>query len=353
MPSPHFRPPMFDAARPELVRPVAVDPKGKRGPTRGQARGPGWRPTSHGFFVPSEVDGSVPEQRIVEAGHYLTGSGAITGWAALRWQGALWFSGREDDGVTLRPVRLAVFHHALREQPGIAVTSEFVTPRDRCTVDGLRVTVPVCAVAYEMRYAKDLRTAVRVLDMAAAADLVSIDEMAEYAELLYHFIGVPRLREALPYADENSWSPQEVDMRLVWVIDAGLPPPLTNRPVFDRQGRHLGTPDLLDPVAGVVGEYEGKLHLAGRRRTHDLRREERYRGVGLEYFTIVAGDRGDRDLMVDRMLSTRARAHFLPPGRRAWTLEAPPWWVPTHAVELRRALTPSQKERFLGYRRTG
>ena len=39
------------------------------------------------------------------------------------------------------------------------------------------------------------------------------------------------------------------------------PRPLCNVPVFDRFGQHIGTPDLLDPVAGVVGEYDGALHL--------------------------------------------------------------------------------------------
>ncbi len=55
-------------------------------------------------------------------------------------------------------------------------------------------------------------------------------------------------------------------MRMIWVVDAGLPRPLCNMPIFDRHGRHIGTPDLLDPVAGVVGEYDGALHLAGEQR---------------------------------------------------------------------------------------
>ena len=37
----------------------------------------------------------------------------------------------------------------------------------------------------------------------------------------------------------------------------GSPPALSNRPVFDDQGRHVGTPDLLDAEAGSVVEYDG------------------------------------------------------------------------------------------------
>ena len=38
-------------------------------------------------------------------------------------------------------------------------------------------------------------------------------------------------------------------MVLVWVLDAGLDPPLCNREVFDLDGRLIGVPDLLDVEA--------------------------------------------------------------------------------------------------------
>ena len=347
-----MRPPAFDPARPDLVRPVRVDPSGIAGPTRAQARGRRWRRTGQGFYVPVDVDGSLPEQRIVEAGHGLDGFASVTGWAALRWMGAEWFDGRCQGGRVELPVGVAILHGALRSQPGVSMTSEFIPARDRIIVDGLPVTVPVCATSFEMRYAEDVRAAVRALGMAAAADLVSVDEMREYAELLYHWTGIPLQREATDLADENWWSPAEVDLHLTWRIDAALPPALANRPVFDVNGRHVGTPDLLDVEAGVVGEYDGRMHLLGRRRARDLEREDAYRAVGLEYFTVVASDRGDTARIVARMLATRARAARLPATNRRWTIEQPPWWVPTHTVELRRGLSPSQKSRYLGYRRT-
>lgn len=349
---PHMQPPAFDAVRPGLWRPLRVDQNGEAGPTRAQARGPGWRKTSHAYYLPSWVDRTNVEQRIVEAGHDLPWMASVQGWASLRWQEALWFDGRAHGGRTELPVPIAVLHGSIREQSGIAVTSEFIPPRDRIVVDGLPVTVPVCALAFEMRYAATPRDAARAFALAAAADLVSTAEMHEYMELLYHWTGIPQLREAMTLAEENAWSPREFDMTAVWQVDAGLSRPLLNMPVFDRNGRHLGTPDLLDPVAGVAGDYDGALHLAGKRRASDLRREDAFRGVGLEYFTIVAQDFGDIPRMVARMHAARSRALCLPPALRSWTVQPPPWWVPTHTVELRRALTPAQRERFLGYRRT-
>ena len=350
--TPHMQPSPFDPARPELVRPVRMDRAGKAGPTRAQARGPRWRWTSHGFYVPSWVDRSVVEQRIVEAGHHLNGMASVTGWAALAWAGALWFDGRADDRHTELPVPVAVLHGKVRSQPGIAVTSEFIPPRDRMVLDGLPITTPVCALAYEMRYAPTPRAAARAFALAAAADLVSFDEMNRYKELLYHWTGVPRLREGLLLAEENAWSPREFDISAIWQLDARFPPPLLNRPVFDRNGRHIGTPDLIDVTAGVVGEYDGVVHLPRSRRAKDLRRADRFSAVGLEGFTIVGEDFADQSVIVGRMRAARAKALFLPPDQRAWTIDPPAWWVPTHTVELRRALTHAQRERFLGYRRT-
>jgi hypothetical protein len=149
------------------------------------------------------------------------------------------------------------------------------------------------------------------------------------------------------FADENTWSPQEVTMRLIWQRDAGLPRPLMNTPVFDLSGRHIGTPDLLDVEAGVVGEYNGELHLEGTRRAIDVRREEAFRNVGLECFTMLAGDSANRPLMAARMIAARDRAGWIPEGRRAWTIVPPPWWIQTLTVDQRRSLSEGQRRRLL------
>jgi hypothetical protein len=115
-------------------------------------------------------------------------------------------------------------------------------------------------------------------------------------------------------------------MRLIWVLDARLPNPLCNRPVFSLDGELLGYPDLFDPEAGAIGEYDGADHKDGKRHRRDVAREARYRDHGLEYFTVVGGDITDRDLVVKRMVATRQRARFDPPDRRRRTLEPPAWW---------------------------
>jgi hypothetical protein len=242
--------------------------------------------------------------------------------------------------------------HDIRPQVGIEVTQEHLDLQEMAVVDGLPMTTVQRSLGYEMRYAGSVRSAAVAFCMAAYSDLASIEEMNAFFARHAGWDGIRLARSAMALAEENCWSPQEVRMLLVWLLDAGLPRPLCNRPVFDRSGRHIGTPDLLDPEAGVAGEYDGPLHLHSGQRRKDRDREEAFRGVGLEYFTILTGDLGDRSRTAQRMRQARSRARFEAESRRAWTIELPPWWIPTFTVEQRRALTPGQQARVLGYRRS-
>ena len=301
--------------------------------------------------MPSDVDGGVPEQRIVEAAAVLPAYGGVTGWAALRWIGAGWFGGLAPDGLTELPVCLVTAGDDIRPQPGIRVSAERLNPTELTVVDGICVTTAVRSVTFEMRYAGSVRAAVVAADMAMQADLVSPSGLRAFIAGLCGWTGVPRCREAMLLTNENSWSPRETShLRLVWVLDAGLPPPLCNVPVFDLAGRHIGTPDILDVEAGVAGEYDGSLHLQDSQRARDVRREEAFRSVGLEYFTVLASDARDPFDVVRRMRATRARSRFESPATRAWTIEKPSWWVPTETVEQRRALSVDQRARLLRHR---
>lgn len=310
-----------------LVQPVRCDPSGRTGPTRGQARSKKWRRSSQGFYVPSEVDATVPEQRILEMAVHLPADGAITGWAACRWAGAGYFDGLAADGRAPLPVALAIGpDRDLRDRPGVRLSRDRLPADDVVVRSGLRCTSVERAVFDEMRWASDLREAVVAMDMVAAAELTSIQRLRRHLQGKQGWNGRPQVEQALDLADERSMSPNETRMRLVWVLDAGLPPPLTNQPVFDHRGILLGVADLLDPVAGVVGEYDGAAHRTARRHQRDIGREDRFRRAGLEYFTVVGLDLADVGLVVDRMVAARRRAGFAAPGDRRWTLTAPPGW---------------------------
>lgn len=346
---PHFTPPPFHPARPGLVAPVRRSRDGSTGPTVAQTRGRHWRRSSQGLYVPADVDAAPPEQRVVEAAAALPELAGLTGWAALRWLGASWFDGLTPDGTTLLPVCLAA--EDMRCPQGMALSEEILDPRDLVEWHGVKVTVPLRSAAFEMRYASSAREASVVFGMAAYDDLIDITEMTEFAATLNAWTGIPQLRESLPLLHENAWSPWEIRMCNIWTVDAGLPMPLCNHPIFDRSGHHIATPDLLDVEAGLAGEYEGTVHLASGQRRKDRDREERYRQHGLEVVIMMKGDAANRAMMAARIREARSRALFQPELDRSWTTTLPKWWIPTFTVKQRRALTAEQRERLLRHRR--
>lgn len=320
-----------------LVRPSPIDPTGRSGPTRGQARSSGWRASSYGLYVPAAVDQDVPEQRILEQSARLKPGGAVTGWASLRVQGGNFFDGLAGDGRTRLPVPLnpGVFHQ-------LAADDRCTVSRDRLfepeieVCQGIPCTAALRALFDEARYATNMRRAVVAIDMAAAAELVSLAMLRDYVAEHPAWTGVDQVRKALELASEDSWSPKETQMRLVWVVDAGLPAPVCNRPVFTTGGTYVGRPDMLDIQAGVVGEYDGADHRLVLQHSSDIDREERFRRLGLEYFKVTGPD--SRGRVVDRMHSTRSRARFDPPDRRDWTIDPPAWWEPEPSLDERIAL---------------
>jgi hypothetical protein len=317
----------------DLVVPVCIDPSGRNGPTRGQVTGPRWRKVSRGLFVPSEVDASVPEQRILEQSMRLSG-GAVTGWAACRMHGANFFDGLRADGRTPIPVPLNCGPlNQIRKLQGHDLIRDIIRPREIVLIGHVPSTVVMRATFDAMRFSGNVRAAVTALDMVAAARLVSIRRMAMYLPAKQGWTGIQQCRDALPLADEFSRSPQESRLRLVWVIDARRPRPLANRPLFDLDGRLLGYPDLIDPKAGVVGEYDGEDHRDVLQHSSDVDREARFREHGLEVFRVTGPDLRKVGCVIERIQSAYRRAKHVPPDRRTWTLTPPPWWPETESLD--------------------
>lgn len=333
-----------------IVVPVPVDPLGIDGPTRGQARGPRWRTTSPNRFVPADVAREPAQQRIVEAVAGAPEGAAATGWSGLNWQCARWFDGRSISGE-LTPVLLAIGdsgHLARRE--GVRFCQDWLFEDDIIMVDGLPITRAERSVCAEALRAPTLAETVRVIDMAAADDLVDIEEMRAYAARIKGRPHTVRLNGAIDLADENVWSPQEVGMRLRWIGRRPSARLLCNPPIFDLDGKHLLTPDLFDPVAGVVGEYNGALHEGKPVRRRDLDREELCRELELEVATMLSTDLRDVRSFEQRLDGAYRRAAAVDRSRRRWTLEQPEWWVDTSTVAARRRLDEHDRRIWLPWK---
>lgn len=329
-----------------LFPPVSVDPTGIRGPTKSQAAGPGWVRVGHNAYVPASVDRNVPEQRAVEAASRLSPEGAVTGWAALRLHGAAYFDGRGPGGQALEPVLLALGSRSGRRGDSqVQLSYEPVTRAEVVRRQGVSVLCPVRSLFDEMRRVGNWRDAVVALDMAAAAELVSVRQLSEHLAAHSGWRRSTQVVRALSYASELSRSPAETRLRLLWVIDAALPPPLVNQEVFDRAGRLVCIADLLDVDAGLVIEYDGAEHRRAHRHSQDVAREERCRTVGLEYCKITGPDMHHRDRVLARFQATRSRARFATAGARLWTLDRPARRPTRESLEDRLALREWLQER--------
>ncbi len=249
----------------------------------------------------------------------LPSGGAVTGWAACRWWGAAFFDGLEPDGRTMIPVRLAVGPNGkTRGDRDCSVSYERLDGSDIAAASWPPVTSPERAAFDEARRTGDVRDAVVVLENLAAARVTSPRRVAEYAARRPGARRVGVVRAAVPLSGEHSRSPNETRLKLIWLLDAGLPAPLVNCSVLDLSGRLLGIADLLDPVSGLVVEFDGADHRSARRHSSDVDREAGFRAVGLEVARVTGPDLFAPPRVVARLHAARARARFEAATKRRW-----------------------------------
>ncbi len=254
----------------------------------------------------------------------MPGYGAVTAWAALRWHGAAYFDGVAH-GRRL-PIPLTLGEHMIRGDGRVAIRRGQLGSTEREVIAGLRCATWQRALYDEIVRLGSLRPAVTAFDMTLAAGIGDVAMFWDYLERVRPRNGVVLAREVTSLARVGVRSPREVPMRLCWTLDAGLPEPLVNVPIFDHGGRLLGIPDLFDAEAGLVGEYQGAIHRSRDRHRSDVHRAERFRDHGLEYLELVGPDLDDVRTPA-RIRRVRSRALFLPPDKRRWTLDPPAWWA--------------------------
>ncbi len=304
----------------QFTVPSRIDPSGARGPTRHQARRGRWVKVGPNLYVPADVDRDRPEQRAVElASRYPRA--AMSGWGSLWFHGAAFFDGKEPDGVSSRPLVVALGpERGCRRSDAVRLTYEPRRYDDVAIVRDTLVTTPVRALFDEARRASSWREAVVAVDMAVAAGLLTLGDIRAYATARRRWGHAGRLLDALPHCSARAESPNETRLRLVWTVDARLPPPLVNCDVLNLSGDFVCRADLLDPVAGLIGEFDGADHRSAERHTSDVRREERCRELGLEYVKVTGLDMLQPELVAARIRSAQARARFAAPDMRAWRL---------------------------------
>ncbi len=304
---------------PQLWTPVRIDPTGIKGPTKGQAAGPHWRSTSPGRSVPAHVTDELVEQRILEAYAACGPNAVVTGWAGLRLHGAGFSDGLGADGNTRLDVPVSMNGGRTRSRPGV-ITLRTTVPTDEVVViHGVRCAVIARALLDQIRLEAQLGgdewDQISQVDMACAAQLISIKRMARYRWMRYWYRDIRTLDRILPKCTEDARSPREVDFRRVWTDHAGWPNPLCNRTITDDEGRVIGMPDLFDVDRSVAGEYAGGGHRQKHRHNSDLIRAAAFRRVGIEIVEVTNTHIERPGRVVGWMQEAEERASLLP---RRW-----------------------------------
>ena len=296
------------------------------GVTPAMLRGPRWRRSSRGFYVPTGT-ASTPTQRIVELAPLVPAGGAITGWAAAYTLGVDLLDGLAPHTMAPLPATVLLGSDLGREDlPLVRFRRARLHPDEITAVHCLLVTTPLRTWAEAVLEGPDLVEAVVAGDMVAGALQLDPAALTRWCEANPRFRGMRRLRSALAWADSASASPWETRLRLFYRRQARLPKPLVNQPVFDLEERLLGIPDLFDPEAGLATEFDGQAHRERRQHRADNLREE-----DLESANLVVCRVDSLDLRSPVPLAERLRRRYqqgLKRDRRqdGWTLRQPEWW---------------------------
>ncbi len=155
-------------------------------------------------------------------------------------------------------------------------------------INGIPVTTRA-RTAFDVGRHLERGEAVARLDALMWASPFSTEDVLILAKRHSGARGVRRIREVLPLVDGGADSPRETWLRLLF-IDAGLPRPSTQIPVFD--GRRLvRTVDMGWEDFKVAAEYDGDQHRTNRKRyVQDLRAFPRLQRLGWIVIRVIKED---------------------------------------------------------------
>jgi hypothetical protein len=255
----------------------------------------------------------------------------LGGWAAAYQRGIRYLDGNIGYPGALPVPLLITEGHQLRRRPGIwPVRTTTVRCADFDLVHGIPSIKLDLAGRQQMCWARNVVEAVVVADMVTSVrtgePTIPMADLANRVDTTRRVRGIVQARAALELASDRSASPEESRTRMVWILDAQLPKPLVNAPVFTTTGALLGFADLLEPEAGYVHEIDGGQHRALAQHTDDNIREEAFEAHGLVVSRSTSRDRANADELRRRLRSTWRRAMARDRSADRWTLQPPPGW---------------------------
>lgn len=192
-----------------------------------------------------------------------------------------------------------------RPPAGLIVRNETFAPDEVTKVAGIPVTT-AARTAFDLGRHLPRGEAIARLDALKRMTAYEDADVLTLANRYRGARGVKALRAALPFVDGGAASPKETWLRLL-LVDAGLPRPTTQYPVFERSGRLVRVLDLYWDDYAVGAEYDGDQHRTDRRQyVKDARVKRRLAQLGLLVTYVIKEDRPDeivksvRDALIAR-----------------------------------------------------
>lgn len=312
------------------------------GISRAMTGGTAWRRTSRGFYVSARDENPTltPTQRILDAAPLVGANGAIGGWAAAYAAGIDALDGF--DPYTMRELPVLIYQGddvGCRARSGIVRSRERLLPGDVVERRGIRITTLNKTCFDGARLAPRLEEAVAFVDAMAHAGSVRLPAVEALVAARPGWKGIAQARVAVSLADPATRSTWETRLRICYVVEARLPRPQVNLPVFDREGRLLGIPDLLDEEAGFVVEFDGQHHRLRRQHRDDNVREELFESAGLTVARADSIDLGHyRTDLVRRLVDGHSRGLRRDRRHDRWTTVPPSWWFRSNDSAERRPI---------------
>jgi hypothetical protein len=233
-------------------------------------------------YVPSRHELTLRD-RIEGAWLWSRRRAVIAGTAASALHGAAWV---DDD------IRIEVIWNCTRLPAGVIARDETVADDEVTRVAGLPVTT-VARTAYDLGRHLPREQALARLDALMHATPFSVEDVLLLAKRYPGARGLRRLRAALPLVEGGAESPKETWLRLLLLIDAGLPTPTTQIPVLDGYWP-VAFVDMGWEKYKVAVEYDGDQHRSDRRRyVKDQRRLRKLEQMGWIVIRVIAEDKPD------------------------------------------------------------
>ncbi|OBF51737.1 hypothetical protein A5756_18065 [Mycobacterium sp. 852002-53434_SCH5985345] len=241
-------------------------------------------------------DSDVTAALRARAGWLWTGrQGVVAGFSAAALHGSKWV-----DGATV----VDLIHDNRHRQAGIRAHGDRIDEDEIVVLGGIAVT-SAARTALDLGCWYSTTAAVAGIDALARATRIKTADVELLADRYSGRRGIVQAREAIALFDSGAQSPKESWLRVV-LVQAGLPPPVTQIPVTDDFGDLVAYLDMGWEEIKVAVEYDGEQHRSDRRQyTWDVRRLETLERLGWIVIRVLAGDRPAE--IIRRVRAARAR----------------------------------------------